>query len=160
MKRTMCRCTYFTAVIITALLFCMAIIATSPLLAATDPTEKQIAATGYIGARISELHTKLQITPAQEDQWKKVADAMRENATTMETLIQARKDKMGTMNAVDNLKSYRDVSDTHTAALTKFITVFEPLYASMSPDQKKIADGIFSHVGEHKGHRHHKGSKK
>ena len=91
---------------------------------------------------------------------KKVADTMRENATTMETLIQARKDKMGTMNAVDNLKSYRDVSDAHTAALAKFITVFEPLYASMSPDQKKIADTIFSHVGQHKDHHQHKGSKK
>jgi len=78
----------------------------------------------------------------------------------MKAAIPARKDKMGTMNAVDNLKSYRDVSDAHTAALTRFITVFEPLYASMSPDQKKIADSIFSHVGEHKTPRQHKGSKK
>ncbi len=160
MKRTMCRCIYSATGIITALLFSMTIILASPLLAATEKTEKQIAATEHIGARINELHTKLKITPAQEDQWKKVAETMRENAITMETLIQARKDKMGTMNAVEDLKSYRDVSDAHTATITKFITVFEPLYASMSPDQKKSADIIFSNVGQHKGHQRHKGSQK
>ena len=62
------------------------------------------------------------------------------------------------MNAIDNLKSYKDVSDAHTAGLAKFIAAFEPLYTSMPDAQKANADAIFTakmvRHGHHKGHEH------
>ncbi len=83
---------------------------------------------------------------------------MRENAAQMDILLYNRKINIGTMNAVDNLKSYKDVSDAHTACLVKFIAAFEPLYASMSDTQKANADAIFAakmaKKGQHKGHKH------
>ena len=155
MKRTICRFIYPITVIIMAALFCMTIILASPLMAKTSAkkSEEQISTTENTGAKINELHTRLKITPAQEDQWKKVADAMRENASTMENLIQARRANMGTMNAVANLKSYQGVSEAHAGALAKFVAAFEPLYDMMSAEQKQIADATFSHVGEHRGHK-------
>ena len=147
MKRVVC---------IVGALFCMAILFSSPLMAKTD-AEKAQAKTDRTEASITDLHTKLQITPAQEDQWNKVASAMRENAAQMDILLYNRKAKLGTMNAVDNLKSYKDVSDAHTACLAKFIAAFEPLYASMSDAQKANADAIFAtkmaKKGQHKGHK-------
>jgi hypothetical protein len=151
MKRVVC---------IVAALFCMAILFSSPLLAQTDAekAQKHMSKTDRAEAQIADLHAKLQITPAQEDQWNKVASAMRENAAQMDILIYNRKAKLGTMNAVDNLKSYKDVSDAHTACLVRFIAAFEPLYASMSDTQKANADAIFAakmaRQGQHKGHKH------
>ena len=130
---------------ISALLLCVAIILACPLV-----SKAAAPAGGDVEVRISSLHAKLKITGAQEEQWNKVAQVMRENAATMEPLIKARKAKEGSMNAVDNLTSYSEIQDAHAAGLKNFIAAFEPLYASMSDDQKKIADQVFTGVGHHK----------
>ena len=96
-----------------------------------------------VEARIKELHAKLKITPEQEELWNNVAQAIRENAATMETLIKARRGKAGTLNAVDDLKSYSEIAEAHADGLKKFIPAFEPLYAAMSDAQKKNADTFF-----------------
>lgn len=101
--------------------------------------------------RISEMHEKLQITEAQEEQWGKVATMMRENEKQMDALTKSRAEKAD-MNAIDDLKSYREISEAHTDGLKKFTPVFETLYGSMSDQQKKNADAIFR---QH-GHRHAK----
>jgi protein CpxP len=98
-----------------------------------------------VEARIKDLHAKLAITPAQEELWNNVAQAMRDNGKTMEALIKARSEKAGTMTAVDDLKSYGEIADAHADGIKKFIPVFEPLYASMSDAQKKDADKLFHH---------------
>ena len=51
------------------------------------------------------------------------------------------------MNAVDDLKSYSEITEAHARGLKRFISVFEPLYASMSDAQKKDADTLFRHRG-------------
>ena len=151
MKRVVC---------IVAALFCMAILFSSPLMAQTaeKKAQRQMTKTDRTEVQITDLHSKLQITPAQEDQWNKLASVMRENASQMDILLYNRKAKLGTMNAVDDLKSYKDVSDAHTASLVKFIAAFEPLYTNMSDTQKANADAIFAakmaRQGHHKGHKH------
>ncbi|MFI5339078.1 MAG: Spy/CpxP family protein refolding chaperone [Candidatus Methylomirabilales bacterium] len=100
-----------------------------------------------VEARITELHTKLGITPAQENLWKNVAQVMRDNAKTMEALTKARSEHAKTMTAVDDLKSYGEISDVHADGIKKFIPVFESLYNSMSDAQKKNADTIFRSHG-------------
>ena len=140
--------------IITAVLFCMTLVLWSPLISkaasGTAGTKQKVSKADRVEARINELHSKLKITDAQEEQWNKVAQVMRENATTMEALGKARKEKKNTLNAVDDLKSYSEITDAHAAGLKDFITVFEDLYASMSDDQKKNADQLFTKIGHHK----------
>jgi hypothetical protein len=96
-----------------------------------------------VEARINDLHTKLGITPAQEDLWKNVAQVMRDNAKTMETLTKARTENAKTMTAIDDLKSYGEIAEAHADGIRKFTPVFEALYNKMSDDQKKNADTIF-----------------
>ena len=128
---------------ITAALLCMGIILGCPSLSGT-------ASAAYnVDARIKDLHSKLKITAAQEEQFNKLAQVMRDNAAAMEPLIKARKEK-GPMNAVDDLKSYSEIQDVDAAGLKNFIAAFEPLYSSMSEDQKKLADKVFaSRVEKH-----------
>ena len=48
------------------------------------------------------------------------------------------------MNAVDNLKSYEQITDAHAEGLKKIMPDFEKLYNQMSPAQKKTADSVFN----------------
>ena len=109
--------------------------------------------------RIKQMHTKLMVTAAQEEQWGKVAQVMTENAKTMDTLTQARVDRAKEMTAVDDLKSYGEITDAHADGIKKLIPVFATLYASMSDPQKKEADTLFRH-GDRMNGKHQHGHKK
>jgi periplasmic protein CpxP/Spy len=96
-----------------------------------------------IEARIKSLHDQLKITQAQEPQWNQVAQVMREGAKTMRDINQKRRANAKTMSAIDDLHSYQDVASAHAQELQKLIPVFQTLYDSMSPEQKRNADAIF-----------------
>jgi hypothetical protein len=106
-----------------------------------------------VEARISSLHHKLQISAAQEPQWAIVAQAMRDNAKSMDALIKERAANGKTMTAVDDLRSYEKLAAAHEDGLNKFIPVFQALYDSLSVDQKKSADAAFRSHGPHDGRR-------
>jgi periplasmic protein CpxP/Spy len=124
-----------TAVAIAA----MITFAAAPVLAATDPEQPRIE------ARIKDMHAKLKITAAEEEQWAKVTDVMRDNANKMDEMNNARLANAKSMNAMDDLKSYGDVVDAHADEIKKFAVAFSPLYASMSDAQKAVADQLFRH---------------
>jgi hypothetical protein len=100
--------------------------------------------------RIKYLHSALKITPAQEDQWTKVAVVMRENADQITILAKARSENSKSMTAVDDLKSYAEFASAHEDGTKKLIPVFQVLYDGMSGSQQKTADMVFrnnSHSG-------------
>ncbi len=103
--------------------------------------------------RIKDMHAKLKITSAQEEQWAKVVKAMSDNAKVMDTLTQARADHARNMNAVDDLKSYGEIIDAHADGIKKLIPELTTLYASMSDTQKKEADILFRHGDRKHGDR-------
>lgn len=129
---------------------------------AAAPAEPSAAAAtkheAHVEEQIRRLHKQLQITSAQEDQWSKVAGAMRDNAQKLDALFEQRRQSAASMTAVDDLKSYGDIAQAHADGVKALETVFEPLYASMSDEQKKVADNVFRrHAAEkarHEAHRH------
>ena len=96
-----------------------------------------------IDALIDHLHDSLKITAEQESLWRGVTQVMRENAEAMSRLAQARAEHAPTATAVDNLKSYAEISEAHAAGTRRMIPVFAGLYDSMSPEQQKAADAEF-----------------
>jgi hypothetical protein len=146
MKRIACQIVCPAAFAVAVMLFTFMVLASAtPTRAASPDPGMATAGTApdRVEARIKMLHTKLNITPAQEELWNKVAQAMRDNAKAMEPLIKARSEKAPTMTAIDDLKSYSEIADAHADGLKKFIQAFEPLYAAMSDAQKKSADKLF-----------------
>jgi hypothetical protein len=108
-----------------------------------------------VEVRIKEMRDKLKITTAQEEQWAKVEQTMREDAKVMDQLTQARTDHAKEMTAVDDLKSYGEITAVHAEGIKKLTPVFAALYDTMSDTQKKDADALFRHGGhEHGGHKH------
>jgi len=62
-----------------------------------------------VESRINHMHAQLQITPAQEEQWGKVAAIMRANEKQMDELTKTRAERAN-LNAIDDLKSYREIA--------------------------------------------------
>jgi periplasmic protein CpxP/Spy len=103
--------------------------------------------------RIKDMHAKLKITSAQEEQWAKVAQAMLDDAKTMDALTQIRVDHAKDMTAVDDLKSFGEIADAYANGIKKLTPVFADLYASMSDAQKKEADAFFRSGYEKHNHK-------
>jgi hypothetical protein len=96
-----------------------------------------------IEARITYLHERLRITPAEEPLWAKVAQAMRDNAQAVTPIIRERVQAVQHGNAMDYLNLYQKLGEAQLDGLKKFAAAFQALYADLSPAQKKIADSIF-----------------
>jgi hypothetical protein len=141
MRQSSYRFTYLAARAVAAALFATLAFAPGPVLAAKDSGGDRVE------ARIKNMHAKLKITQAQEEQWAKVAQVMRENAKSLDALTDARFKNAKTMNAVDDLKSYGEITDAHADGIKRFTPVFATLYAGMSDAQKKEADELFRHGG-------------
>jgi predicted component of type VI protein secretion system len=94
---------------------------------------------------IKDLHAKLKITQAEEAQWANVAKTMHDNATELDKAIDKREAIVNSATAIDNLNAYGDVAQAHADGVKKLAAAFTPLYASMSDDQKKVADDVFAH---------------
>ncbi|MFM0283349.1 Spy/CpxP family protein refolding chaperone [Paraburkholderia sediminicola] len=112
-----------------------------------------VAAHTPVDTRINNLHARLQITADQETLWQPVAQVMRDNAGTMDSLRQSRMANANNMSAVEDLRSYGQVVDAHADGIKKLTSAFEALYNSMSDTQKHNADLIFRSDTHHAAKR-------
>jgi periplasmic protein CpxP/Spy len=110
--------------------------------AATNPAGERTAG---VEQRIQQLHSELKITPDQESKWNSVAQAMRDNATSMDKLVaEKRQQAPQSMTAVEDLKTYQEFTQAHLDGLKNLTSAFSSLYDSMSDQQKKNADEVFA----------------
>jgi periplasmic protein CpxP/Spy len=97
-----------------------------------------------VEARIKRLHAQLKITPDQEDQWNAMAQIMRSNADKLSGLAQQRAKNAPSMSAVDNLRTFEEITAAQEDGLKQLLPSFGKLYDSMSDAQKKTADAVFN----------------
>jgi hypothetical protein len=97
---------------------------------------------------ITELHSQLHITAAQQPQWEQFAQVMRDNAGAMTTSLDQRAQQIGTMNAVDSMNSFAQLAEQRSQDLGKLATAFQTLYATFSDQQKQSADQLFRRQAE------------
>lgn len=118
--------------------------------AATPPAhEHHRSAEQFVAGRIAFLKAELKITPQQEAQWSKVAEAMRLNAKAIDA---ARAQKAeAPQTAVQALEARSRFAETMAKNTGRMLVAFRPLYQNLSPDQQKMADTI---LAEHFHHRH------
>src|ERR1019366_6421378 len=91
------------AVVVAAAMVATVAFAATPVTAANSQDQARVE------ARIKHMHARLKITAAEEEQWAKVAVVMRDNATKMDELNNARLANAKTMNAIDDLKTYGEI---------------------------------------------------
>ena len=93
-----------------------------------------------IEGRLAFLKTELKITDAQLPLWNAVAQAMRDDASTMQAIPHP---MMGMNNAAtlpDKLAGRETMLAARLEAVRKLKAATDPLYAALTADQKKTAD--------------------
>ncbi len=124
----------------------------APTPSAPSPLAKKMEQ--KVEMRINTLHERLKITPAQEPAWAPVAAAMRGNQAEVGALIESRRAaKTSGMTAVESLESYQRIAQAHANGLRNVIAPFAALYSTLSAEQRKTADTLFSRKGFHDAHR-------
>ena len=99
----------------------------------------------HIEGRIAFLKAELKITPAQEPQWDKVAEAMRQNETERhQGFEQARSNRSAPPNALQHLEFMAKFGALRAQEADRFLAAFRPLYESLSDTQKKTADDLLA----------------
>ena len=97
---------------------------------------------GHVEGRIAFLKAELKITDAQEPLWNAVADAMRANAKEMTEMPHGRAMMGGSATLPEKLAAREKAMAAHLDALRRLRAAFDPIYAALSVDQKKTADGL------------------
>lgn len=144
------------AILTVTILYATALVPNGVVLAAEEASPAQSGATPVerhqahgLEGRIEELHSKLHITKAQENEWKALAQTMRENTEAMRTVILEKRRDVEKSNAINDLDLYRKVAETHLQNVIRLKAAFERLYNGMSEEQKRVADEVFrSHGGQ------------
>jgi len=94
-----------------------------------------------IEGQISELKKRLNITPQQQPQFDAFAQAMRQNAQTMEPLMQQQQQSTS-HNALEDLKAAAKFSEAEADSLKRLVPPLEALYGALTDQQKKVADQV------------------
>jgi protein CpxP len=107
----------------------------------------------HIEGRIAYLKAEFKITPAQEAQFEKVAQTMRQNADERRQAFgQPRVDQSPPPSALQRLETQARFSALRAQHADRFLAAFRPLYDSFSPEQKKAADEVMApHFRGHRG---------
>jgi protein CpxP len=122
---------------------------TAPTQSVPKTSHTRMSPSQRVEARIKDLQKGFHITAAQEPLWTNVTQVMRDNAKAIETIVAGRTQKIKTMSAIDDLRSYESLAEAHADGLKKLVAAFAPLYDSMSDSQKKDADALFRHDERH-----------
>jgi periplasmic protein CpxP/Spy len=110
-------------------------------------------------ARIAYVKAELKITPAQQTAFDRYAQVIRDNATSMQKNFQdmrGHRDQQTSMSAVDRVEQRAKMAQQRDQYEQQYLSAFKPLYASLSADQKKVADDLAApHFGHgFRGHEH------
>ena len=108
--------------------------ASGPAAPAGNPIEGQLA----------EVKKRLSITAAQEPQFDQFATIVKQNAQTMDALMKKATAQDAQQNAVEGLRTAASFAQTEADNLKRLVPALEALYASLSEQQKRAADKLFS----------------
>jgi protein CpxP len=106
--------------------------------------------------RSADLKAKLKITPAQEGAWTTFTSAMKPPARdAKQGPDRAELEKLSTPERLDKMRTLRTqhMSDMQ-AAMAKRDDATKALYATLSPEQKKVFDAEHARKGGHRGGKH------
>lgn len=98
----------------------------------------------HVEGRLAFLKTELKITDAQTPQWTKFAEAMRATAGAMNGMHQQMMQGGLPDTLPERLDLHEQMLSSHLEALKDMRAALDPLYASFSDEQKKLADELMA----------------
>ena len=97
----------------------------------------------HVEGRLAFLKTELKITPAQEPQWTRFAEVVRNTAKNAQaTKPPMMQGGMKASTAPERLGHYEKTLTSRLETIRALKAAVDPLYASLSDEQKKLADEL------------------
>ena len=124
--------------------------ATAPNAAAPNPSGPS-QRDMRVQQQLRDLYTRLHITAAEQPQWEGFARTLQANADHMHELWASR--PTGTVSALEDMHNYTRMAQAHAEDMQRLVAAFEPLYTSLSPEQKATADQVFQQAAARNGRR-------
>lgn len=164
----------FAVVLFSALLVTAGTALMQSAIGRAGPEERAFSRpTERVDARLAYIKAALKITDAQQPQWQAFADAMRKSAAEREQKMKERHEKMmqWRKQMAQGKPQHEHLRPTlverldraqkrHADAIERLnarAAVVKPLYASLSPEQQKVADVVLAprhHGGDGRGGNH------
>jgi len=116
-----------------------------------------------VEARLAYIQTALKISEAQKPQWENFATALRKQAREADKRVQERRTQMAegskrqNLSTIERLERRQRMMTAGAQRLNELIAAGKPLYATLNPDQKQIADGLLMPRHGRGGHKRHHG---
>jgi hypothetical protein len=98
----------------------------------------------HVEGRLAFLKAELRITPAQEPYWTKFADAVRAAANTAKSAMPQMMQGATKASAPEVLGRYEKMLTLRLETVRPVRAAFDPLYAALSAEQKRVADELFA----------------
>jgi hypothetical protein len=95
-----------------------------------------------IEGRITALKTELKITDTQTPAWNRFAEALRATAGSMNAMYEQMMQSGAAATLPARLERRETMLSAHLNRVKTLKEVLDPLYASFSDEQKKIANGV------------------
>jgi hypothetical protein len=100
------------------------------------------AMAGHVEGRLAFLKAELKITDAQMPLWDKFATAVRDNSKAISEVVEDQRTAAATARLPDRLALREKLLRAQLAAVQRLKAAADPLYAALSPEQKKTADEL------------------
>jgi zinc resistance-associated protein len=106
-------------------------------------------------ARIAALRTGLALTPDQEQNWGPVERAIRDMAEARQARVEKWRAEGRSGDAIARLRARADAMTQRAGELKKLADAAEPLYRTLSDDQKRRLHILVRAMMNREGGRHH-----
>ncbi|HTQ77645.1 MAG TPA: Spy/CpxP family protein refolding chaperone [Burkholderiales bacterium] len=130
--------------------------------------ERAFKPSDRVEARLAYIRTALKITDAQQAQWSAFADTMRRMAAERDKRMQEmrakwheRKEAMKDgkhehhrPSVIERMQRAQQMHADAVARINEVLAVEKPLYDSLSPEQKQVADEVLMPHGRRGGFGH------
>lgn len=143
-----------TAFRLATLAFAASLAAPAAALAQNGPASQPGTMEQRVQEHIQQLHQELGITQSQEQQWKQFARTMWQNAHQMQAELQQRQNRLGTMNAAQDMDSYARLAELHAQDMQRLSVAFQGLWTEMTPQQRQNATNLFRQEAERFANRY------
>jgi zinc resistance-associated protein len=110
----------------------------------------------FTDARIAGLKAGLALTPDQEKSWPPVEQAIRDMAQARQARVQQWREQRKSEDAIAKLRTRADAMTQRAVELKKLADAAEPLYRSLTDEQKhRLRFLIRATMARHGGWHHH-----
>ena len=128
------------------------------------------SASERVEARLAYVKTALKITDGQNPQWEGFANVLRNHAKDRDQRMErfrsqraqsapgAQRPERPSVSAIDRMEFMQKRMAERSVRLSEVVAAAKPLYATLSPEQKQVADEMFARQGRGGHHRGHRGS--